>query len=161
MDFVRSHFGKMKPWPVAPFFIFFITFGWVQQQTQPKVIKKMKKGATGQSFIRKEVTSYKIHTLKQKIEDIKKYFTIPVWFYICISWKSQKAHSTLNQRKLLWIIWGQMFSGMLNCIHSFARFDQFHKFLQSDFEFQAASHFSQFWFIVVTPCQAFMNIYWG
>ena len=142
MDFVRSHIGKMKLWPVAPFFHFFYHF-WVGATANPsKSDKKMKKGETGQSFIRKEVTSYKIHTLKQKIEDIKKYFTIPVWFYICISWKSQKAHSTLNQRKLLWIIWGQMFSGMLNCIHSFARFDQFHKFLQSDFELLAASHFS-------------------
>ena len=58
----------MKLWPVAPFFHFFITFGWVQQQTQPKVIKKMKKGATGQSFIPKEVTSYKIHTLEGRAE---------------------------------------------------------------------------------------------
>ena len=35
----------------------------MQQQTQPKVMKKIEKGATGQSFIREEVTSYKIHTL--------------------------------------------------------------------------------------------------
>ena len=28
----------------------------------------MKKGATGQSFIRKEVTSYKIHTLEGRAE---------------------------------------------------------------------------------------------
>jgi hypothetical protein len=35
-----------------------------QQQTHPKVMTKMvKKCSTGQSCIRKEVTSYKIHTL--------------------------------------------------------------------------------------------------
>ena len=43
----------MKLWPVALFF---------------SVIKKMKKGATGQSFIPKEVTSYKIHTLEGRAE---------------------------------------------------------------------------------------------
>jgi hypothetical protein len=38
-----------------------------QQQTHPKVMKKMvKKFSTGQSCIRKEVTSYKIHTLVWK-----------------------------------------------------------------------------------------------
>ena len=41
----------MKLWAVEHFFI---TFGWVQQQTHPKVC------STAQSFIRKEVTSYKI-----------------------------------------------------------------------------------------------------
>ena len=46
MDFVRSHFGKMKLWPIAPFFI----FGWVQQRTQPKVIKKMKKRGNWSEF---------------------------------------------------------------------------------------------------------------
>jgi hypothetical protein len=36
-----------------------------QHQTHPKVMKKMvKKCSTGQSCIRKEVTSYKIHTLR-------------------------------------------------------------------------------------------------
>ena len=65
----------MKLWPVAPFFS--LTFGWVfflkreedslacslfEKKTQPKVSKK--KGATGQSFIRKEITTYRIAALE-------------------------------------------------------------------------------------------------
>ena len=57
----------MQLWPVAHFFHFVITFGWVQQQSNSKPTQKWwqneKKWATGQSCIRKEVTSYKIHTL--------------------------------------------------------------------------------------------------
>ena len=57
----------MQLWPVAHFFSFCHHF-WVgatakQQQTHPKVMTEWKKWATGQSCIRKEVTSYKIHTL--------------------------------------------------------------------------------------------------
>ena len=56
----------MQLWPVAHFFHFVITLGWVQQQSNSKPIQKVmtewKKWETGQSCIRKEVTSYKIHT---------------------------------------------------------------------------------------------------
>ena len=54
----------MKLWPVAPFLKFCYHF-WLDLLLHPTKSdkKKMKKGATGQSFIRKEVTSYKIHTL--------------------------------------------------------------------------------------------------
>ena len=45
---------------LPPFFHFVITIGWVQQQSY---IKPTKKWATGQSCIREEVTSYKIHNL--------------------------------------------------------------------------------------------------
>ena len=41
-----------------------ITFGWVQQQTHPKVMTKMvKKCSTDQRFIQKRNTTYKIGTL--------------------------------------------------------------------------------------------------
>ena len=57
----------MQLWPVAHFFHFVITFEWVQQQgkqqTHPKVMTELKKWATGQSCIRKKVTSYKIQPL--------------------------------------------------------------------------------------------------
>ena len=58
----------MQLWPVAHFFSFCHHF-WVgatakQQQTHPKVMTEWKKWATGQSYIREEVTSYKIHTLE-------------------------------------------------------------------------------------------------
>ena len=58
----------MQLWPVEYFLaIFVISFGWVQQQTLPKLMTKMvKKFSTGPSYIRKEVTSYKIHTLTNK-----------------------------------------------------------------------------------------------
>ena len=73
MDFVRSHFGKMKLWPVAPFFHFFITFGWVCCCTQPKVIKEMKKRGNWSEFHFSEVTSYKIHTLTPSIKFKQKF----------------------------------------------------------------------------------------
>ena len=50
-------------WPVAPFFSFWVGATAKQQQTHPKVMTEWKKWATGQSVIRKELTSYKIHTL--------------------------------------------------------------------------------------------------
>ena len=58
----------MNLWSVEYFLnIFVITFWWVQQQSNSKPTQKWwqneKKWATGQSCIRKEVTSYKIHTL--------------------------------------------------------------------------------------------------
>ena len=57
----------MQLWLVAHFFHFFITSGWVQQQSNIKPTQKWwqneKKWAIGQSCICKEVTSYKIHTL--------------------------------------------------------------------------------------------------
>ena len=64
----------MQLWPVAHFFSFCHHF-WVgatakQQQTHPKVITEWKKWATGQSSIRKEVSSYKIHTLAVFIEKV-------------------------------------------------------------------------------------------
>ena len=52
------------------FFLFFIPFRWVQQQTHQKVMIEWKKWATGQICIHKEVTSYKIHTLVEKFEKI-------------------------------------------------------------------------------------------
>ena len=66
-----------------PFFIFFITFGGVQQQSNSKPTQKWwqneKKWATGQICICKEETSYKIHTLdtykkKEKIVEIESSF---------------------------------------------------------------------------------------
>ena len=57
----------MQVLPVAHFFHFVITFGWMQQQSNSKPTQKWwqneKMWATGQSCIRKEVTSYKIYTL--------------------------------------------------------------------------------------------------
>ena len=57
----------MQFWPVAHF-RFVITFRWVQQQSNSKPTQKWwqnekEKWTTGQNCIRKEVTSYKIHTL--------------------------------------------------------------------------------------------------
>ena len=60
----------MQLWPVAHFFHLVITFEWVQQQTNSKPTQKWwqneKKWGTGQSCIRVEVTSYKMHTLVYK-----------------------------------------------------------------------------------------------
>ena len=55
----------MQLWQVGHFFHFVVFFGWVQQQSNPtqKWWQNEKKWAAGQSCIRKEVTSYKIHTL--------------------------------------------------------------------------------------------------
>ena len=61
-EFCKKSLRENKTLTSCPF------FGGVQQQTQPKVIKKMKKRTTGQSFIRKEVTSYKILTLGYNTE---------------------------------------------------------------------------------------------
>ena len=80
----------MQLWPVAHFFHSFITFGWVCCCTHPKVMTKWKKWATGQSCIRKEVTSYKIQTLvkSRKNLGISKYFCTNllifhiIYFYI-------------------------------------------------------------------------------
>ena len=62
----------MQLWQVAHFFHFVITFGWVQQQSNSKPTQKWwqneKKWATGQSCIRKEVTSYIIHTLVEQFQ---------------------------------------------------------------------------------------------
>ena len=48
----------MQVWPVAHFFHFVITFGWMQQQSNSKPIQKWwqneKKWATGQSCIHKD-----------------------------------------------------------------------------------------------------------
>ena len=56
------------------FFHFVITFGWVQQQNKSKPTQKWwrneKKWVTGQSCIHKEVTSYKIHTLRASISKV-------------------------------------------------------------------------------------------
>ena len=66
--FCKKSLRKNETLTSCPFFsFFFISYGWVHQQTQPKVIEKMKKWATGQSFIRKEITSYRIGTLTQLI----------------------------------------------------------------------------------------------
>ena len=48
----------MKLWPVAPFFHSLLVW---KNQNQTK--SECKKGATGQSFIRKEITCYRIGTL--------------------------------------------------------------------------------------------------
>ena len=69
----------MQLWPVAHFFLHFVTtFGWVQQQSNSKPTQKWwqneKKWATGQSCIREEVTSYKIHTLE--IHPVQKFWPL-------------------------------------------------------------------------------------
>ena len=65
----------MQLWPVAHFFHFVITFGWVIQQSKCKPTQKWwqneKKWATGQSCIRKEVTFYNIHTLVNWEKNVK------------------------------------------------------------------------------------------
>ena len=70
MDFVRSKFFTNATLTNCPLFsLFVITFGWVQQQINNKptqVMTEWKKWAIGQSCIRKEFTSYKIHTLGLK-----------------------------------------------------------------------------------------------
>ena len=71
----------MKLWPVAPFFHSLLEWGNIQKIAAchfftavqemtccnvlyvPRFQKWVKKGATGQSFIRKEITSYRIGTL--------------------------------------------------------------------------------------------------
>jgi hypothetical protein len=62
---------ECNPDQLPTFFQFVITFGWVQQQSNSKPPKSddrmKKKWATGQSCIRKEVTSYKIHTLNVQV----------------------------------------------------------------------------------------------
>ena len=58
MDFVKSHFFTNETLTSCPFF-------HAKANPTKSDKKKRKKGATGQSFIRKEVTSYKIHTLEQ------------------------------------------------------------------------------------------------
>ena len=68
MDFVTSHFGKMKLWRVEHFHnIFVLTFGrdcYCIQQSRPKVRTNMLwKCSTGQSFIFPKWLCYKIHTL--------------------------------------------------------------------------------------------------
>ena len=48
-----------------------LKYGFLGATANPiKSDKKMRKGATGQSFIRKEVTSYKIHTLVKFLEPV-------------------------------------------------------------------------------------------
>ena len=50
MDFVRSHFGKMKLWPVAPFFHFFYHF-WLGATANPtKSDKKNEKRGNWSEF---------------------------------------------------------------------------------------------------------------
>ena len=68
MDFVKSYFFTIATLTSCPLFSFCHHI-WVgatakQQQTHPKVMTEWKKWATGQSCIRKEITSYKIHTLE-------------------------------------------------------------------------------------------------
>ena len=63
---------RMQLWPVAHFFHSVITFGWVcccfaVAPTQ-KWWQNEKKWTTGQSCIRKEVASYKTHTLTTGLE---------------------------------------------------------------------------------------------
>ena len=61
--FCKKSLRKNEALTSCPFFSFFYHF-WLGATANPtKSDKKMKKGATGQSFIRKEVSSYKIHTL--------------------------------------------------------------------------------------------------
>ena len=61
--FCNKSLRKNETLTSCPFFHFFNHF-WLGATANPtKSDKKMKKGATGQSFIRKEVSSYKIHTL--------------------------------------------------------------------------------------------------
>ena len=56
MDFVRSHFGKMKLWPVEHFFENICHYFWVglllhqHQQTHPKVMTNMLKKVFNWSF---------------------------------------------------------------------------------------------------------------
>ena len=61
---------RMNLWSIDHFLnIFDITFGWVQQQTHPKVMTRMfKKCSTDQRFIRKRNTTYRIHTLVCKLQ---------------------------------------------------------------------------------------------
>ena len=61
--FLKKSFIKNVPFVSSPFPI---SFGWVQQQTHPKVMTKsktVKKCSTDQRFIRKRKTAYKIGTL--------------------------------------------------------------------------------------------------
>ena len=65
MDFISSISFLNEPLISCTLAIFVITFGWVQQQTHPKVMTKMvKKCSTDQRFIRKRNTIYKIGTLE-------------------------------------------------------------------------------------------------
>ena len=62
--FCKKSLRKNETLTSCPFFpFFFITFGWVQQQNQPEVIKEMEKMGNWSEFHFSEVTSYKIHTL--------------------------------------------------------------------------------------------------
>ena len=61
MDFVRSHFGKMKLWPVEQFWL---TFFPDQLQISADLEKSEPKVFNWSEFHFSEVTSYKIHTLE-------------------------------------------------------------------------------------------------
>ena len=105
MDFLRSYFSTNATLTSCQhFLILLITFGWVQQQSNSKPIKKWwqneKKWATGQSYIRKKVSSYKIHTLSNFWKS-GRFFQI-LWPSHKI-WTLNRMHNVLNARRV-WAI---------------------------------------------------------
>ena len=117
MDFVRSHFGKMKLWPVAPFFPSLLESGNIQNIAAcyflycckemtycnvlyvPRFQKWVKKGATSQSFIRKEITTYRIGTLTIPIRGIS-FVDKKIWKHSYVPY-----HSVIFHYMKYWNVW--------------------------------------------------------
>ena len=118
MDFVISYFFTNATLTSCP--IFFILSSLLVTWsfcccTHPKVMTNWKKGATGWSCIRKEVTSYKIHTLRAYCPNI---YTVP-------------SGTIFNDARSYWIEWPTMVLFLTISTTSFFTFSKLSPFSMS------------------------------